>query len=188
MAVSAAPSLSTVFPRSVLGLQLGTVARLLSVRDALATQRQIFFVGAAGFDTHDQQLARHGPLLADLSACLGAFHRATVELGISDAVTSFTQSEFGRTLTSNGDGTDHGWGGIQIVLGGAVRGRRLYGSYPSLAIGGPDDAGGGRLIPTVSVSQYAATLARWFGVADTDLDVLAPHLRNFPERDLGLMV
>ena len=103
-------------------------------------------------------------------------------------MTTFTQSDFGRTLTSNGDGSDHAWGGNQIVLGDAVRGRMLYGTYPRLELGGPDDVGGGRLIPTTSADQYAATLARWFGIADADLDRIAPHLGSFAQRDLGFMI
>jgi len=102
-------------------------------------------------------------------------------------VTSFTQSDFGRTLTSNGDGTDHGWGGIQMVVGDAVNGD-MYGSYPLLQIGGGDDVGGGRMLPTTSADQYAATLARWFGIDDVDLTSVAPNLDNFIQRDLGFML
>ena len=111
-----------------------------------------------------------------------------VELGLSDSVTTFTQSDFGRTLTSNGDGTDHAWGGNQIVVGGAVQGQRIYGTYPLLQIGGNDDVGGGRMIPTTSADQYAATLARWFGIDDVDLDIVAPNIDNFAVGDLGFMV
>src|SRR5690606_31712457 len=115
------------------------------------------------------------------------FYDATVELGVSEKVTTFTLSEFGRTLTSNGDGTDHGWGGTQLVLGDAVLGRRIYGTYPRLELGGPDDVGGGRILPCVATDQFAATLARWFGVADSDLLNVAPHLTNFTESDLGML-
>nr|MBO2514853.1 hypothetical protein [Gammaproteobacteria bacterium] len=187
-ALDQAPPLAAQFPDSELGEQLNTVARLIAVRERLDMRRQIFFTGIGGFDTHDAQLARHANLLADVSAALAAFHEATVELGVADRVTTFTQSDFGRTLTSNGDGTDHGWGGVQIVMGGAVRGRALYGEYPPLELGGPNDVGRGRLIPGISADQYAATLARWFGVPETDLDAVAPHLRNFAERDLGFMI
>jgi uncharacterized protein (DUF1501 family) len=117
-----------------------------------------------------------------------AFYNATVELGIADSVTSFTQSDFARTLTSNGDGTDHAWGGIQLVVGDAVRGRDMYGIYPGLALNGPDDAGGGRLIPTTSADQYAATLAKWFGIANADLDMVAPNIDNFAVRNLGFLI
>ncbi len=106
---------------------------------------------------------------------------------MSGNVTTFTQSDFGRTLTSNGDGTDHAWGGNQIVLGDAVLGGQLYGTYPELQIGGPEDVGGGRFIPSTSADQYAATLSRWFGIPDSDLDSVAPNLVNFTVRDLGFL-
>jgi uncharacterized protein (DUF1501 family) len=187
-AIQAAPPLSTVFPTSPLGQQLQTVARMIAVRDRLSMQRQIFFVAMGGFDSHDDQLVNQPTLLANVSACLGAFYAATVELGVAQAVTTFTQSDFGRTLTSNGDGTDHAWGGVQLVVGQSVRGRRIIGRYPSLAINGPDDVGGGRMIPSVSADQYAATLARWFGIADAEMTRVAPHIESFATRDLGFMI
>ena len=186
-AIAQAPPLTTQFPTSSLGQQFQTVARLISVRDRLAMQRQVFLVSGGGFDTHDDQLVNQPALLASVSACLAAFYAATVELGVAQSVTTFTQSDFGRTLTSNGDGTDHAWGGVQIVVGQSVRGRRLFGRYPSLALNGPDDVGGGRLIPSVSADQYAATLARWFGIVDADLARVAPNIGNFAERDLGFL-
>jgi uncharacterized protein (DUF1501 family) len=186
-AMAAAPSLTTVFPASPLGQQLATVARLISVRDRLQMTRQIFFVSTGGFDSHDDQVKNQPGLLANVSASLGAFYAATMELGVANAVTTFTQSDFGRTLTSNGDGSDHAWGGIQIVVGDSVQGRRMYGTYPSLALNGPNDFGGGRFIPTTSADQYAATLARWFGVADAELSQVAPHLSSFATRDLGFL-
>jgi uncharacterized protein (DUF1501 family) len=186
-ALAKAPPLATTFPQSLLGQQLQTVARLIAVRNDLAVRRQIFFVGTGGFDTHDGQSSLQPRLLGDLSECLASFHTATVELGVADAVTTFTQSEFGRTLTSNGDGTDHAWGGHQIVIGDSVRGRRMYGTYPSLELDGADDVGGGRIIPTISSGQYAATLAKWFGIAEGDLTHVAPNLTNFQVRDLGFM-
>ncbi len=187
-AIANAPVLNTVFPASQLGQQLQTVARLIAVRDELQMQRQVFFVAAGGFDSHDNQNQDQPGLLGGVSEAMTAFYDATVELSVADAVTSFTQSDFARTLTSNGDGTDHAWGGIQLVVGDAVRGRDLYGIYPALAIDGPDDVGGGRMIPTTSADQYAATLARWFGIADAELDIVAPHIDNFAVRDLGLFV
>jgi uncharacterized protein (DUF1501 family) len=177
-----------VFPQSQLGTQLRTVARLIAVRDDLQMQRQIFFVGAGGFDSHDDQNQNQPGLLGGISEAITAFHAATVELNIADSVTAFTQSDFGRTLTSNGDGTDHAWAGNQLVVGGAVMGRELYGSYPQLSIGGPEDVGGGRMIPSTSADQYAATLAHWFGIPDIDLDAVAPNLANFAQRDLGFMI
>ena len=187
-ALENAQPLSTAMPSSRLGQQLNTVARLIGVREQLNMQRQIFFVSTGGFDSHDDQLVSQPPLLGDVSESIAAFYRATVELGVASSVTTFTQSDFGRTLTSNGDGTDHGWGGIQFVVGDAVRGRELYGRYPRLEIGGPDDVRRGRLIPGISADQYAATLARWIGVPDEDLGHVAPHLHNFAQRDLGFLI
>jgi uncharacterized protein (DUF1501 family) len=187
-AIANAPVLNTVFPASQLGQQLQTVARLIAVRDQLQMQRQVFFVAVGGFDSHDNQNEDQPGLLGGVSAAMTAFYDATAELGVADAVTSFTQSDFARTLTSNGDGTDHAWGGNQLVVGDAVRGRDLYGLYPALAIDGPDDVGGGRMIPTTSADQYAATLARWFGIPDAELDIVAPHIDNFAVRDLGFFV
>jgi len=186
-AIDSRPLLNTVFPQSQLGEQLRTVARLIAARDDLQMQRQVFFVAAGGFDSHDNQNQDQPGLLADISESLAAFYNATVELGVPDRVTTFSQSDFGRTLTSNGDGTDHAWGGNQIVLGDAVFGGQLIGSYPQLQIGGPEDVGGGRFIPSTSADQYAATLAKWFGILDVDLDIVAPNLGNFVVRDLGFM-
>lgn len=186
-AIDNAPVRTTVFPQSQLGQQLQTIARLIDVRDDLQMQRQVFFVGTGGFDSHDDQNINQPGLLGGISDALTAFYDATVEMGVADSVTSFTQSDFGRTLTSNGDGTDHGWGGIQLVVGDAVNGD-MYGFYPLLQIGGSDDVGGGRMLPTTSADQYAATLAKWFGIDDVDLSSVAPNLDNFIQRDLGFML
>jgi len=179
---------TTPFPASQLGTQLESVAYLIAARNDLQMSRQIFFVATGGFDSHDNQLQDQPGLLGGISDAITAFHAATVDLGLADSITTFTQSDFGRTLTSNGDGTDHAWGGNQLVVGGAVNGRELYGNYPLLAIDGPEDVGGGRMIPSTSADQYAATLARWFGIADADLNVVAPNLVNFAQRDLGFMI
>ena len=187
-ALDAVPALATQFPQSQLGNQLRTVARLIAARDDLQMRRQIFFVATGGFDSHDDQVQNQPGLLGGISDAIASFYNATVELGISDKVTTFTQSDFGRTLTSNGDGTDHAWAGNQLVVGDAVAGGDLYGSYPLLQIGGPEDVGGGRMIPSTSADQYAATLARWFGIPDVDLGVVAPNLDNFAQRDLGFMI
>jgi uncharacterized protein (DUF1501 family) len=186
-ALATAPTLATPFPASRLAQQLAMVAKLIAVRDRLEMSRQIFFVAAGGFDTHDNQVTDQPNLLTDMSASIAAFHAASVELGVAGQVTTFTQSDFGRTLTSNGDGTDHGWGGHQLIAGDAVRGRDIYGRMPRLEIDGPDDVGGGRIVPTTSVDQFAATLARWFGVAEAQLDLIAPNLSNFAQRDLGFL-
>ncbi len=187
-AIAGAPVLSTRFPASQLGTQLRTVAQLIAVRDQLQMQRQIFFVAAGGFDSHDNQSQDQPGLLGGISGAMPAFYDATVEVGASDLVTTFTQSDFGRTLTSNGDGTDHAWGGNQLVMGDAVRGGDMYGIFPRLEIDGPDDIGGGRIIPTTSSDQYAATLSRWFGIPDQDLNIVAPNIDNFAVRDLGFLL
>ncbi len=179
---------TTVFPPTQLGQQLATVAHLIAARDRLQMQRQIFFVATGGFDSHDDQILNQPGLLGGVSAAMAAFYNATVELGVSDMVTSFTQSDFARTLTSNGDGTDHAWGGNQLIIGDAVAGREMYGIYPRLELDGPDDVSGGRIIPTTSADQYAATLSRWFGIPDADLATVAPHIDNFVQRDLGFLL
>ena len=187
-ALAGAPNIVTAFPDTSLGNQLRTVAQLIAVRDTLEMQRQIFFVELGGFDTHDDQVQNQPGLLGGVSDAITAFYNATAELQVADSVTTFTQSDFGRTLTSNGDGTDHAWGGIQLVVGDAVRGRDMYGTYPSLALNSDDDVGGGRLIPTTSADQYAATLAKWFGVEDEDLAQVAPNIGNFAVQDLGFFI
>lgn len=173
---------------SLLSTQLRTVAKLISQRAQLSMSRQVFLVAIGGFDTHDKQLDDQPKLLADVSRSIKAFHDSMNEIGLGEQVTLFTQSDFGRTLTSNGDGSDHGWGGVQLVVGGAVRGGRLYGQYPLLEIDSPLEIGGGIFIPTVSSDQYAATLASWFGVAESDLPAVTPNVVNFATRNLGFMV
>ncbi|MGH8017779.1 MAG: DUF1501 domain-containing protein [Opitutaceae bacterium] len=126
-------------------------------------------------------------LLAELSSALFAFNRATVEFGIEDQATLFTASDFGRTFSTNGKGSDHGWGNHHLIMGGAVQGGRMFGKFPELIIDGPDDTGQGRWIPTTSVDQYSATLARWFGVADSQLRELFPNIGNFAATDLGFL-
>lgn len=172
---------------STLQQQLRTVAKIISMRQSLGLSRQIFFVSTGGFDQHDDLVADQPGLLANVSASIKSFHDALNEIGMAESVTLFTHSDFGRTLTSNGDGSDHAWGGIQLVSGGAVRGGRFYGTYPVLETGGAWDVGGGRIIPTTSADQYAATLASWFGVPDQDLTKVAPSINNFTVRNLGFM-
>jgi uncharacterized protein (DUF1501 family) len=173
---------------SSLSTQLRTVAKMISVRSTLAMSRQIFFVQIGGFDTHDDLVTLQPNLLGDVSNSIKAFHDSLLEMGMDSDVTLFTHSDFGRTLTSNGDGSDHAWGGIQFVVGGAVRGATIYGDYPLLEIGSAQDVGGGRFIPAVSADQYAATLASWFGVADADLTRITPNIGNFNQRTLGFML
>ncbi len=192
-ALAGAPALTTTFPETDLGAQLAMAAKLIAVRGNLSLQRQIFFCAAQGYDTHDAQVGNsptegaHADLLAELDGALTAFQAAMTELGVADSVTTFTASDFGRTFQPNGAGCDHGWGGHHFVLGGAVAGGRIYGSLPTLAINGPDDAGEGRWIPTTSVDEYSATLARWFGVAASDLPVVLPNLGRFDHPDLGFL-
>jgi uncharacterized protein (DUF1501 family) len=187
-ALAQAPVLTTVFPQSELGNQLRTVAQMIAVNDVLQMERQIFLVEKGGFDSHDDQLQNQPALLGDVSESVAAFYAALNEIGMSDKVTTFTQSDFGRTLTSNGDGTDHAWGGIQLVVGDAVAGQDMYGIYPDLALGSDDDVGGGRMIPTTSADQYAATLARWFGTEEADIPAVAPNIGNFAVQDLGFFI
>lgn len=186
-ALAGAPTLTTPFPNTWLGSQLAMVARMISVRAAIGLSRQIFFVGKGGFDTHDDQNQHQPGLYADVSQCLGAFQSAMEELSISADVTLFSASDFGRTLSSNGKGTDHGWGAHHLVLGASVAGGDIHGTMPDLTLDGPDDIGGGRLIPRISVEQYAATLASWFGVSGGDLTTLFPNLANFSPQTLGFV-
>ncbi|HVP61642.1 MAG TPA: DUF1501 domain-containing protein [Myxococcaceae bacterium] len=174
---------------SAFGKQLLQVARIIEARSVLGASRQIFFVSLGGFDTHNDQLNRQSKLLADLSPSLSAFHAATVQLGVDSQVTTFTLSDFARTLQpASGGGSDHAWGNHQLVLGGAVRGRQTYGAFPTLALGGPDDfSTEGRWIPTTSTDQYAATLARWFGVTPGDLASVLPNVGRFGTDDLGFL-
>ena len=172
-------SLSTRFPPTPLGAQLRTVAETISVRDRLFASRQIFFVGLGGFDTHSAQARNLPNLLSQLDGALAAFHASMKTLGLGRDVTLFTASDFGRTLAVNGDGTDHGWGGHQIVLGGAVKGGEIYGSLPPPTLGHDADSGGGRLIPSIAVDSYAAQLGRWFGLNETELSAALPGLANF---------
>ena len=181
-----AVNLQTAFPSgNSLASQLKMVARLIGARTALGNKRQVFMVQLGGFDLHDNLVAKQPGLLQTVSEAMSAFYAATVELGVADKVTSFTASDFGRTLASNGDGTDHGWGSHHFVVGGAVNGARFFGTAPPVSVGdtsAPDDqwhVGQGRLLPSTSVDQYAATLAQWFGVAPEELSGILPNLRNF---------
>ena len=200
-AIGGAP-MTTVFPEgNSLADQLKMVARLISGRNGLGVKRQVFMVALDGFDVHDSMASRQPELLKKLSEGLTAFDTALQALGVADKVTTFTASDFGRTLSVNGDGTDHGWGGHQFVMGAAVKGKEFYGTPPPLSVGNssaPEDqwhVGQGRLLPSTSVDQYAATLAKWFGVTDTELYGVLPNLHNFGERarrpdypiDLGFM-
>jgi uncharacterized protein (DUF1501 family) len=187
-ALAAAPPFTTVFPNTGIASQLQMVARLISVRAALGLKRQVFFCSLGGFDTHgDEQIGRQAELLGELSGALTAFYNASAELNFADVTTAFTASDFSRTFPSNGKGSDHAWGSHQWVVGGAVRGGSIYGQFPTLVAGGPDDTGSGGLwIPTTSVDQYAATLANWFG-ATPELYTIFPNLARFATPNVGFM-
>ena len=182
----AAPPFSTVFPESRLGRQLEVVAQMIALRQTLGVSRQIFFVSDGGYDTHSNQANSLPELHANIASSMRAFYDATVEIGAGNDVTSFTASDFGRTLTVNRDGTDHGWGGHHFVIGGAVQGNRMLGEFPEPALGHQFDTNNGRLIPTTSVDQFAATFGRWFGLSDSELVDALPGLPNFNDIDIGL--
>jgi uncharacterized protein (DUF1501 family) len=188
--LASAPPLTTVFPaNNPLAAQLQTVANVMSVRNQLGLNRQIFFCLLDGFDTHSAQVETQTPLLQQLSQAVLAFYQATQELGIDGSVTTFTASEFGRTLTPSGaDGSDHAWGNHHFIIGSSVIGGRFYGSFPLLAPSGPNDAGTrGVLLPTTAVDQYGATLAQWFGVASGSLPTVFPNIANFSSSNLGFL-
>ncbi len=183
-----AAQLTTQFPeKNTLADQLKMVAKLISVRSALGVRRQIFFCDLQGFDTHGEQPVTHATLLRQLSQAMKAFYDATVELGLADKVTTFTQSDFGRTYKTNGKGSDHGWGNHQFVMGGAVSGGEIYGQIPVHQINGPDDITDGRWIPTIASDEYAATLALWFGVNASDLPGVLPNINRFNRISLGFL-
>jgi uncharacterized protein (DUF1501 family) len=187
-AIDTYPNTAVAFPPGSLADQLKMVARLIKVAPMLRHKRQIFFVSAGGYDLHDTQLAPHANLLGTLSSCLSAFYNEMVAQGSADKVTTFTASDFGRTFPVNGgNGSDHGWGNHQIVMGGAVVGQKLYGRFPTITVGGPDDTGLGRWIPTTSVDEYSATIAKWFGVTATDMPTVFPNISHFANPDLGFM-
>jgi uncharacterized protein (DUF1501 family) len=181
--------LKTVFPTGGLGAQLQQIAQIIQVRAALGVQRQIFFAGIGNFDTHAGQLALQSTLLAGISPALAAFYRATQEMAIENSVTTFTMSDFSRTFQPNSNsGSDHAWGSHHIVIGGAVKGGTMYGTFPTLALAGPDDSGSnGRWVPSTASSQYASTLAQWFGVPVGQLSTVLPNIGNFSVNNLGFV-
>jgi len=188
-ALALGSKLKTKFPKSPLGGQLAQVAQIIQVRAALGLSRQIFFVSSGGFDTHSSQITRQNKLLLDLNGCMSAFYAATQEMGIPDQVTTFTMSDFARTfLPDSTAGSDHAWGSHHLIMGDSVLGQDFYGTFPTQALGGPDDATQeGRWIPTTSLDQYGATLAQWFGVQPTDLPSIFPNLANFTNPTLRFL-
>jgi uncharacterized protein (DUF1501 family) len=180
---TALPAASTLIPaipaNNGLASQLNVVARIIAGRGALQTNRQVFFVSLGGFDHHDFLVTNHTERLTQVNAAVNAFYSWLLQLGVQDQVTLFTASDFGRTLTSNGDGSDHGWGSHHFVLGGSVLGREVYGTFNPTAFGTSVDVGQGNTIPGIAVDQYAATFARWLGVSDLDVPLVLPNVVNF---------
>ena len=183
---------TTTFPTSSLGSQLRMIARLIQAAPVLGHNRQIFFASVGGYDLHSAEgnaMGAQAGLLADLSKSMNAFYQATNQMGVAPNVTSFTASDFSRTFPVNGgQGTDHGWGNHHIIMGGSVIGQNIYGTFPTLAVGGPDDTTTGRWIPTTAVEQYSATLAKWFGVSSGNMSSVFPYIGRFATADLGFML
>jgi uncharacterized protein (DUF1501 family) len=190
--LASAPALTTTFPTTSIGTQMRMIAKMIGAAPQLGLTRQVFFASLGGFDLHSDQLGAHATLFMQLSQALSAFSAATTELGVGSQVTTFTASDFSRTFNTNGtsDGTagsDHGWGSHHLIMGGAVQGGDIYGQVPLLELGGPEDTGRGRWIPTTSVDEYAATLATWFGVSVSNLPVVLPNIGRFATSNLGFM-
>ena len=185
-ALAGAPVLTPPAGNS-LATQLAMVAKVISVRSALGAARQVFLVSMGGYDTHANQVVTQTNLLTQLASAISFFQSTMDTMGTANDVTLFTASDFGRTLIQNGDGSDHGWGSHHFIVGGAVKGKEIYGAFPDLSPNVSTDAGNGRLIPTTSVEQYAATMAKWMGVTDANLPVILPNLANFAQQNLGFM-
>lgn len=187
-ALAGLPPLQTGFPATEIGQQLHQAAKMIQARALLGLSRHVFFASLDGFDTHAGQLQRQAALFAELDAAMTAFYQATEELGVASQVLTFTMSDFGRTLKPANGGSDHGWGSHHLVMGGSVLGGEVYGTFPSLTLGGADDADArGRFIPTTSVDQYAATIAAWIGVSGADIAKIFPNLGDFPTLRLGFV-
>jgi len=181
--------LKTQFPDTPLAQQLQQVAQIIQVASYLGMSRQVFFCSLGGFDTHAGEIEAHNTLYPELSQAIAAFYAATQELGVAQNVTAFTESDFSRTFQpTTTDGSDHAWGSHHLVVGGAVQGGRIYGAFPTFELGGPNDTDTrGRWIPTLSVDQYGATLASWFGIPDEALPAVFPNLANFGARNIGFL-
>ncbi len=188
-ALAKATALQTQFPTTSIGAQLKQVAQIIQVQSYLGMSRQIFFCSLGGFDTHAGELETHNNLYPQLSPALAAFYNATQELGMAQNVTTFTESDFSRTFQpTTTDGSDHAWGSHHLVLGGAVQGGQIYGTFPTFELGGPNDADvRGRWIPTTSIDQYGATLCSWFGIPDSALATVFPNFANFESQKLAFL-
>lgn len=195
-ATAARPNDQNLFPNSArsngnltgVGGQLHMILRLIYSREVLKMKRQIFFCSLGGFDTHDDQLNDQNALLTAMNTAIYDFYKATETLGFADKATLFTASDFNRTYSSNGKGSDHAWGSHHFVVGGAVNGQQVYGNLPILQTGGPDDTSNrGAWIPTTSTDEYAATMAKWFGVSSADMPLVLPNIGRFQHPDLGFM-
>jgi len=180
--ISRFENIKTLFDEGDLSQQLKVVAQTIAARNQLGVKRQVFVVGIDGFDTHSEQANELPKLQAELDLGIANFYQALTQLELGSQVTLFTASEFGRTLSVNDDGTDHGWGGHHFVVGGAVKGKAIYGQIPKIGFDHPLDAGHGRLIPTLSVEQMAAPIGRWFGLTPDELAKALPNLANFSDR------
>lgn len=178
-ALNTAPMFSTAFSDNAVSANMELIAKTIAVRDTLGVNRQTFFINFGGWDHHDEVLNNQTAMLSVVSKALAEFQSALAELGLEEEVTTFTVSDFGRTLTSNGNGSDHAWGGNVMVMGGSVQGGQIYGDYPSLALNSGDDVGGAIMLPTTSTDEYFAELAKWFGVSNSDLGYVLPNLGNF---------
>ena len=185
-----APVSFTNFQTDTLSAQLNIIAKLIAAGAAnssgMGVKRQVFFASLGGFDLHDNLMANHSKLLKNVNDAMYSFYNATEQLGVADKVTTFTASDFGRTLSSNGDGSDHGWGSHHMVMGGAVDGKKFWGKAPVLADNDTDTVGQGRLLPSTSVDEFAASMARWMGVSDSDLNTVLPNYAKFSSQTLPL--
>jgi len=178
---------SLVLANDALARQFRIVAQMIAAGPGMGMRRQVFMVSISGFDAHSNQLRDQPLLMARVAQSVNWFLSALQAQGLLNNVLLFTASDFGRTLTSNGDGCDHGWGGHQLVFGGSVKGRNVYGTMPIAALGTADDLGSGRLLPSSSVTQYAATLGTWMGLNASELRAVLPNLDNFPVGPLGFV-
>lgn len=178
-AIAGVAPFTTVFPSTQIGERLEMVAKTIAARGTLNVSNQTFFVSMGGYDTHDNMIEDHANLMLELDEAVGAFYNCLIELGVENDVVGFSMSDFARKLISNGDGSDHAWGGHAFVFGGGVTGKKIYGSYPDLYTGNSLETGPGRIIPTTSCDEYFADLALWFGASSSDLNQILPNINNF---------